>query len=144
MNKLLILNGPNLNLLGSREPDIYGSENFDTYLEGLRNRYFGLEIVYYQTNIEGEIVDYLQKSDTDDQLGGVVLNAGAYSHTSIAIADAILAITKPVVVVHISNVYSREIERRTDLLLGAAVGSIAGLGLSGYELALRYLMSNLK
>jgi len=144
MKKLLILNGPNLNLLGSREPEIYGNIGFDTFLDSLRSRYFGLEIDYKQSNIEGELVDILQWVEADEDVFGVVLNAGAYSHTSIAIADAILAMKKPVLSVHISNIYSRETERRTDLLMGAVVGSISGLGLEGYELALRYLMGKMK
>ncbi len=143
MKKLLILNGPNLNLLGQREPEIYGKESFEKYLENLRNRYFGIGLEYFQSNVEGELVNWLQKAEADETVSGVVLNAGAYSHTSIAIADAILAMKKPVVLVHISNVYAREIERRTDLLLGAADGCITGLGLYGYDLALRYLMSKM-
>ncbi len=144
MKKLLILNGPNLNLLGTREPDIYGNESFDEYLQGLRQKYFGMEIEYFQSNVEGEIVNRLQEAGRDEDLFGIAMNAGAYSHTSIAIADTILAINKPVVLVHISNIYSRELERRTDLLMGAAVGSITGLGLLGYDLALRFLMSKMQ
>jgi len=144
MKKLLILNGPNLNLLGQREPEIYGKESLEEYLENLRNRYFGIGLDYFQSNVEGELVNTLQEAEVDEAIEGVVLNAGAYSHTSIAIADAILAMHKPVVLVHISNIYAREIERRTDLLLGAADGCITGLGLYGYDLALRYLMSKMQ
>jgi len=144
MKKLLILNGPNLNLLGQREPEIYGKESFVEYLENLRNRYFGIGLEHFQSNVEGELVNWLQEAESDETVMGVVLNAGAYSHTSIAIADAILAMKKSVVLVHISNVYAREIERRTDLLLGAADGCITGLGLYGYDLALRYLMSKMQ
>jgi 3-dehydroquinate dehydratase-2 len=143
MKKLMIINGPNLNLLGTREPEVYGNETFDSFLEGVRHKYFGMEILYKQSNVEGELVNYIQEAGASEEIFGVVLNAGAYSHTSIAMADAIKAIAKPVVLVHISNVYAREIERRTDLLMGAAEGCITGLGMHGYELALRYLMGKM-
>lgn len=140
MVQIEIINGPNLNLLGSREPDIYGDQSFEDFLVGLRARYTGVEIGYNQSNVEGEIVNLIQAADRSDECVGVILNAAAYSHTSIAIADAIKSIGKPVVLVHISNIYSREVERHTDLLAGSARGMISGLGLGGYELALRALL----
>jgi 3-dehydroquinate dehydratase-2 len=140
MQQIEIINGPNLNLLGSREPEIYGDQTFEDFLSGLRERYSSVEISYNQSNVEGEIVNFLQSANRNDSCVGIVLNAAAYSHTSLAIADAIKSISKPVILVHISNVYSREIERHTDLLVGAARGMITGLGLGGYELALRSLL----
>jgi 3-dehydroquinate dehydratase-2 len=140
MVQIEIINGPNLNLLGSREPDIYGDQTFEDFLVGLRARYTGVEIGYNQSNVEGEIVNLIQAADRSDECVGVILNAAAYSHTSIAIADAIKSIGKPVVLVHISNIYSREVERHTDLLAGSSRGMISGLGLGGYELALRALL----
>ena len=140
MQQIEIINGPNLNLLGSREPEIYGDQTFEDFLSGLRERYSSVEISYNQSNVEGEIVNFLQSANRNDSCVGIVLNAAAYSHTSLAIADAIKSISKPVILVHISNVYSREIERHTDLLVGAARGMITGLGLRGYELALRSLL----
>jgi 3-dehydroquinate dehydratase-2 len=140
MVQIEIINGPNLNLLGNREPDIYGDQTFEDFLMGLRERYVGVEIGYNQSNVEGEIVNFLQAADCSDSCKGIILNAAAYSHTSIAIADAIKAISKPVILVHISNIYSREVERRTDLLVASAKGMISGLGLVGYELALRSLL----
>ena len=135
-----IINGPNLNLLGNREPEIYGDQTFEDFLVGLRARYSSVEIRYSQSNIEGEIINLIQAAERSVECVGIILNAAAYSHTSIAIADVIKAIHKPVIVVHITNIYSREIERRTDLLLGSARGVISGLGLTGYELALRALL----
>lgn len=141
MDRIFIVNGPNLNLLGTREPEIYGNQSFDDYLMGLRARFTHIEIEYFQSNVEGELVDCLQQIGGDEKCGGVVLNAAAYSHTSIAIADAIKAIIKPVILVHISNIYQREFERKTDLLISSARGMICGLGLNGYELAIRSLLS---
>ncbi len=140
MKQIEIINGPNLNLLGSREPEIYGDQTFEDFLVGLRARYSAVEIGYSQSNIEGEIVNLIQAADRSVGCVGLILNAAGYSHTSIAIADAIKAIKKPVILVHISNIYSREVERRTDLLVGSAKGVISGLGLTGYELALRALL----
>lgn len=140
MVQIEIINGPNLNLLGGREPDIYGDQTFVDFLVGLRARYTGVEIGYNQSNVEGEIVNLIQFAGHSEACAGIVLNAAAYSHTSIAIADAIKSINKPVVLVHISNIYSREPERHTDLLVGSAKGMISGLGLRGYELALRALL----
>lgn len=136
--KLLIINGPNLNLLGSREPEIYGEETFEEYLLILQQEFPTITINYFQSNHEGEIIDKLHEANYD--YDGVVLNAGAYSHTSIAIRDAISAIEPPVVEVHISNVYAREEFRQKSYLSAVCEGVIVGLGTRGYELAVRYLM----
>ncbi len=136
--KLLIINGPNLNLLGSREPEIYGEETFEEYLLILQQEFPTITINYFQSNHEGEIIDKLHEANYDYE--GVVLNAGAYTHTSIAIRDAISAIESPVVEVHISNVYAREKFRQKSYLSAVCEGVIVGLGMRGYELAVRYLM----
>ncbi len=134
--KIEIINGPNLNLLGKREPEVYGSESFDDYLSKLRKKYLSIEIGHFQSNVEGELVDQLQKVGFDAD--GIILNAGAYTHTSVAISDAIAAIQSPVVEVHISNIYSREEFRHKSLISGNCIGMITGLGLKGYELAIEY------
>ena len=134
-----IINGANLNLLGKREPEIYGHKTFEEYFEQLKSLYSLVELDCFQSNIEGELIDYLhQIGFTAD---GIILNAGAYTHTSIAIADAIKAITTPVVEVHISNVFARESFRHHSYIAPVAVGSIVGLGLQGYNLAIEYFLS---
>ncbi|WP_341664727.1 type II 3-dehydroquinate dehydratase [Blattabacterium cuenoti] len=136
MKKITIINGPNLNLLGTREPELYGNENFLDYLKKLRKKLFSknIEIIYYQNNSEGKIIDILHsvgfKSD------GIVLNAGAYTHTSIGIADAIKSISSPVIEVHISNIYSRESFRKKSFLSPVCNGTIFGFGLKSYELGI--------
>ncbi len=137
--KIAIINGPNLNLLGKRETDIYGNIPFEQFLEQLKKKYPSQEISYFQSNVEGEIVNELQRVGFDHD--GIILNAGGYTHTSVAIGDAVAAIKTPVVEVHISNVHAREDFRKLSHLSGKAVGSIFGLGLKGYELALDYLVS---
>ena len=138
--KILIINGPNLNLLGKREPSMYGHESFEEFLEQVRHQFSTIEIDYFQSNIEGELIDRLhQTADTGCQ--GVVLNAGGYSHTSVALADAVAAITTPVIGVHISNIYAREQERHTELLAQYCKGGIFGLGLQGYASAIQALIS---
>src|SRR6267154_356585 len=133
-----IINGPNLNLLGKREPETYGSESFETYFEKLKSRFPSTSLDYFQSNVEGEIINALQKIGfTYD---GIVLNAGAYTHTSIAIHDAIAAIKTPVVEVHISNIYAREEFRHLSLITSKCAGLITGFGLEGYALALSYLV----
>ena len=132
--KLIIINGPNLNLIGKRETEIYGVQKFETYLKKLRNRYAEDTIDYYQSNIEGEIINVIHK--TGFLFDGIILNAGGYTHTSVAIADAIKAIKIPVVEVHISNVYSRETIRHTSLISRYVKGCITGFGLDSYRLAL--------
>lgn len=135
--KILILNGPNLNLLGSRNTDIYGNQNFDDFLEELKKKHQDLEISYFQSNVEGEIINELQGSNAD----GVILNAGGYTHTSVAIRDAVEAIKVPVVEVHISNISNRESFRHESLISPVAVGCIFGFGLKSYELALSYFIN---
>ena len=137
MKKILIINGPNLNLLGRREPEVYGSAPFESYLDQLRADYPQIEIAYYQSNIEGELINKIHEEGfTCD---GIVLNAGAYTHTSIALHDAIRAVTSPVVEVHISNVYTREAFRHHSCISAACRGVIAGFGLNSYRLALEAL-----
>ncbi|MCX6186723.1 MAG: type II 3-dehydroquinate dehydratase [Bacteroidetes bacterium] len=134
----IIINGPNLNLLGKRETDIYGNIGFEEFLHQLRNQYNEHQIAYFQSNIEGELIDKIQ--ETGFEYDGIILNAAAYSHTSVAIADAIKAIQSPVIEVHISNVFSREDYRQTMLTAASCVGSISGLGLYGYKMALDFLV----
>lgn len=136
---IAIINGPNLNLTGRREPHIYGTQPLGQYLDGLHPLFPGHEIVSVQSNHEGEIIDALQQFGDNPSIVGIVLNAGAYSHTSLAIADAVAAIATPVVEVHISNIYAREEIRRRSLLSPVCRGCIAGLGLEGYHLAVQYL-----
>ncbi len=133
-----IINGPNLNLVGKREPEVYGNRSLDQYLQELIEQFPQHSIDVYQSNIEGEIVDRLQQVGFDDC--GIVLNAGGYTHTSVAIADAVAAITAPVVEVHISNIYSREPFRHKSLLSPVCKGIIAGFGLDSYRLALLSLL----
>jgi 3-dehydroquinate dehydratase-2 len=134
--KLIIINGPNLNLLGTRETEIYGNKSFGSYLKKLRKFYPEFQIEYYQSNLEGEIITSIQKAGF--LYDGIILNAGGYSHTSVAIADSIKAITTPVVEVHISNIFAREAFRHTSLLAPCVKGSIIGFGLESYRLAIEY------
>lgn len=136
--KILIMNGPNLNLLGVRETVIYGSTSFDDYLQTLKQKYTDIELVYYQSNIEGELINKLQ--EVGFSFDGIVLNAGAYTHTSIALLDCIKSITTPVVEVHISNVHAREEFRRHSVISPACKGVIAGFGLHSYQLAIEALI----
>ncbi len=131
--KIIIINGPNLNLLGVREPQIYGNLSFETYLSKLRNEFKELTIYYFQSNVEGELINKLH--ETGFSYDGIILNAGGYTHTSVAIADAISSITTAVVEVHISNVYKREEYRHTSLIASKCKGSIIGFGLESYRLA---------
>ena len=133
--KILIINGPHLNLLGTREPEVYGSESFESYFETLQNQFNTMQLSYYQSNIEGELISKLQ--EVGFTYDGIILNAGAYTHTSIGIADAIKAITTPVVEVHISNTFSRETFRHQSFISPHAKGVIIGFGLKSYELALK-------
>jgi len=134
-----IINGPNLNLLGVREKSIYGDTSFDTYLDTLRKRYANITINYYQSNVEGEIINKLH--EIGFSYDGIVLNAGAYTHTSIAIADAIAAINTPVIEVHISNVHKREEFRHQSMLAASCKGVIAGFGMDSYRLAIENLVN---
>ncbi len=133
--KILILNGPNLNLLGKREPEIYGSLTFEAYFKNLKTNFPDIELHYFQSNIEGELIDKLH--EVGFSFDGVILNAGAYTHTSVAIGDAIKGIETPVIEVHISNVHSREDFRHISFIAPNAKGVIAGFGLKSYDLALQ-------
>ena len=134
--RILILNGPNLNLIGQRENEIYGNQSFEDYFEGLRGR-VGAELEYYQSNVEGELINKLQQTDVD----GVVLNAGGYTHTSVALRDCIKAIKTPVVEVHISNISNRESFRHESMISPVVEGCIFGFGLVGYEMAVNYYLN---
>jgi 3-dehydroquinate dehydratase II len=136
--QITIINGPNLNLLGRREPDVYGHQSFEQYFAGLQLLFPTVVFHYFQSNIEGELIDKLQQAGfTTD---GIILNPGGYTHTSVAIGDAIAAIKAPVIEVHISNVHAREEFRRLSHVSAKAKGTIAGLGMKGYELAVRYFL----
>jgi 3-dehydroquinate dehydratase-2 len=137
--KIAIINGPNLNLLGQREPGIYGSQTFEDFFEELKAEYPQVSFSHFQSNLEGELINELQRVGFDHD--GIILNPGGYTHTSVAIGDAIAAIYTPVVEVHISNVHAREDFRKLSHVSGKSVGSIIGLGLKGYKLALEYLIS---
>lgn len=137
--KIAIINGPNLNLLGKRETDIYGNMPFEKYFIDLKRKYPLIEWSYFQSNVEGELINELQRLGYD--YDGIIFNPGGYTHTSVAIGDAIAAIKTPVVEVHISNVHAREDFRKLSHVSGKAAGSIFGLGLKGYELALHYFIS---
>ena len=140
--RIQIINGPNLNLLGKREPEIYGSETFEDYLEQLKTGYPEIEITYFQSNIEGEIIDKIQ--ETGFSVDGIILNAGGYTHTSVAIHDAIKSVKAPVIEVHISNVHAREEFRHQSLLTRACWGVIAGFGTDSYRLALEAILTKNK
>jgi len=133
--KLAIVNGPNLNLLGKREPEIYGSNSFEDYFKVLKNKYSDIELFYFQSNIEGELIDKLHEFGYN--FDGIILNAAAYTHTSIGIGDAVKAIETPVIEVHISNVHSRENFRHTSYIAANAKGVIFGFGLKSYDLAIQ-------
>jgi 3-dehydroquinate dehydratase-2 len=137
--KIAIINGPNLNLLGTREPEVYGSKNFDSFIQSLKQRYPSVEFSYYQSNVEGELINELQRVGFD--YDGIILNPGGYTHTSVSIGDAIAAIKTPVIEVHISNVHAREDFRKISHVSAKCKGTISGLGLKGYELALQYFLA---
>ena len=136
--KIAIINGPNLNLLGKREPDVYGNQSFDDYYTQLQSIFPAITFTYFQSNVEGELINELQRTGFD--FDGIVLNPGGYTHTSVAIGDAIAAIKTPVIEVHISNIHAREDFRKISHISAKAAGSIIGLGLKGYELAVRWLL----
>lgn len=138
--KLIIINGPNLNLLGVREPEVYGRQTFEDYFTYLQEEFPTVTLHYFQSNHEGALIDKLH--ETGFSYDGIILNAGAYTHTSLAIADAISGIRTPVIEVHISNVHAREAYRHHSYMAAKCVGSIAGLGLKGYELAIAYFVSD--
>ncbi len=137
-----IINGPNLNLLGKREPDVYGNQTFEDYFEKLKKEFNEVNLTYYQSNVEGELINNLQQHGFSTD--GIILNAGGYTHTSIAIADAIAAIKTPVVEVHISNIFAREEYRHHSMIAGKCVGSISGFGLYSYSLAIAAIVNRLK
>lgn len=134
--RISIINGPNLNLIGTRETDVYGSESFEHYFQKLRKKYEKVDFDYFQSNIEGELINEIQRAGT--KMDGIILNPGGYSHTSVAIGDAIAAIKVPVVEVHISNIDAREEFRKLSHVSAKCKGSISGLGLKGYALAVEY------
>ena len=138
--KIQIINGPNLNLLGQREPGIYGSESFDNYLKVLRTKYPDVQIDYYQSNVEGELINKMQEVGFFGGYDGIVLNAGAYTHTSIALQDCIRSLKSPVVEVHISNVHQREEFRHHSMISCACKGVICGFGLDSYRLAIEAIL----
>ncbi|MDE6140715.1 MAG: type II 3-dehydroquinate dehydratase [Alistipes sp.] len=138
MTSVLIINGPNLNLTGRRQTDIYGTQSFEDYLEALRARYPRIVIDAFQSNVEGELIDALQAADGNRQ--GIILNAGGYTHTSVALHDAVAAISTPVIEVHISSILAREEFRHTSLIAPAARGTIMGFGLESYRLAIEALI----
>lgn len=138
--KILILNGPNLGRLGQREPDIYGRRTMEDYMDDLQCQFPSIDIQLRQSNCEGTLIDILEEADQDDQMAGIVLNAGAYTHTSLALQDCIRAMRLPVVEVHISNVAAREPIRHQSLIGPACTGTIQGFGLRSYELAVRALL----
>ena len=138
--KIAIINGPNLNLLGKREPEVYGSQSFEAYFETLKSKFSSVDFHYYQTNIEGELINELQR--VGFEFDGIVLNPGGYTHTSVALGDCIAAIKAPVVEVHISNISKRESFRHESLLSPVCKGCIFGFGLKGYELATKFFTDN--
>ena len=138
--KLIIINGPNLNLLGKREPEVYGSHSFETYFETLQNKFPKIHLEYYQSNIEGELIDKLHEVGFD--YDGIILNAAAYTHTSVGIGDAVKGIETPVVEVHISNIHAREEFRHTSYIAAHAKGVLFGFGLKGYELAIQSFLES--
>lgn len=133
--KIMIINGPNLNLLGKREPEVYGNTGFEAYFTGLRSRFKEIDLTYYQSNIEGELIDKLH--EVGFTFDGIVLNAAAYTHTSVGLGDAVKAISTPVVEVHISNTFKREEYRHISFISPGAKGVILGFGLQGYDLAIQ-------
>lgn len=138
MKTIFIINGPNLNLLGTREPEIYGEQNFLDYFEDLKEGYPDLDLKYYQSNVEGELINKIQEIGFD--VDGILLNAGGYTHTSVAIADAVAAVSTPVIEVHISQPKAREEERHCSLLQKYSEGSISGFGLHSYQLGIEYFL----
>ncbi|MFT3908579.1 MAG: type II 3-dehydroquinate dehydratase [Ferruginibacter sp.] len=136
--KIAIINGANLNLLGKREIDIYGGQSFDTYLQQLKDKFPSIELSFFQSNIEGELVNEIQR--VGFSYDGIIINPGGYTHTSVSIGDAIAAITTKVIEVHISNIFGREEFRKLSHVSGKSVGVISGLGLKGYELAIEYFL----
>lgn len=140
--KIQIINGPNLNLLGVREEDIYGSRDFENYFEALKHKFPGASLHYFQSNIEGELINKIH--EVGFSFESIILNAGAYTHTSVALHDAIAAIKTPVVEVHISNIYAREEFRHKSLITSKCIGLISGFGLESYDMAIQYVLQSKK
>jgi 3-dehydroquinate dehydratase-2 len=138
--KVIIINGPNLNLLGKREPEIYGNKSFDMYFDELKHRFKDIELSYFQSNVEGELINKIH--EVGFSYDAIILNAGGYTHTSVALADAVAGVATPCIEVHISNIFAREEYRHVSLLSKHCIGIISGLGLSGYEMALQYLIKS--
>ncbi|MDP2041056.1 MAG: type II 3-dehydroquinate dehydratase [Algoriphagus sp.] len=138
--KIQIINGPNLNLLGKREPEIYGSQSFEAYFEQLQKRFPQVELHYFQSNVEGELINKIH--EVGFSFDAILLNAGGYTHTSVAISDAISGVTTPTLEVHISNIYKREEFRHKSIISKSCVGMISGLGLKGYELGVTYFLNS--
>ncbi|EAZ82369.1 type II 3-dehydroquinate dehydratase [Algoriphagus machipongonensis] len=136
--KILIINGPNLNLLGKREPEVYGSTSFEEYFEELKSTFPDIELHYFQSNVEGELINKIH--EVGFSFDAILLNAGGYTHTSVAISDAIAGVNTPTLEVHISNIYKREEFRHKSIISKSCVGMISGLGLKGYELGIRYFL----
>jgi 3-dehydroquinate dehydratase-2 len=146
MKHIEIINGPNLNLTGKREPEVYGTTTMEEYLESLRKQFPEVEIGYYQSNVEGELIDHIQQVGCVPAMGstvadGLIVNLGGYSHTSVALRDALLAVPAPKIEVHLSNIFAREDYRHHSLITSACRGMVFGLGLKGYELALQALLA---
>ncbi len=146
MKHIEIINGPNLNLTGKREPEVYGTTTMEEYLESLRKQFPEVEIGYYQSNVEGELIDHIQQVGCVPAVGstaadGLIVNFGGYSHTSVALRDALLAVPAPKIEVHLSNIFAREDYRHHSLITSACRGMVCGLGLKGYELALQALLA---
>ena len=139
--KIAIINGPNLNLLGTREPNVYGSQTFEDFYKSLVKKYPDVEFNYFQSNVEGELINEIQRAGRNFNYNGIILNPGGYTHTSVAIGDAIASIATPVIEVHISNVHAREDFRKISHVSAKCKGSIIGLGMKGYELALTYFLT---
>lgn len=137
--KILIINGPNLNLLGKREPEIYGSHSFEDYFVSLKEKYPQIDLQYFQSNVEGELINKIH--EVGFEYDGILLNAGGYTHTSVAISDAIASVVAPVLEVHISNIYKREEFRHKSIISKECIGMIAGLGLVGYDLGIQYFLT---
>jgi 3-dehydroquinate dehydratase-2 len=142
MMRIDIINGPNLNLLGIREPEVYGVKTFEEYFSSLKELFANIDLHYFQSNVEGELINRLHEVGFSSH--GIILNAGGYTHTSVAIADAVAAIRTPLIELHISNVFAREEFRHQSLMASKCVGLIGGLGLKGYELAIQYFLDSNK
>lgn len=140
--KIYVINGPNLNLLGSREPQLYGNSSFETYFETLKTMFSEVELTYIQSNSECELINAIHEAGINN--AGIVINAGAYTHTSLAIADALRSVTVPAIEVHVSQVFARESYRHVSKISASCVGSISGLGLTGYKAAIDFLMHSMQ